>query len=207
MRQGDPLSPYLFIIVSQNLTAILNHARQLNLVPGFSPDVKCNLKHLMYADDLILITTATRKYARNIKLWLNLYTSLTAQTLNLSKSNLYLPHWFNRRVVKSIETILNIKMGTYPFTYLGILITYKRLAISCFNLMIDKINKTIGRWNRSKISKPGKVVMINSSIMVMHVYYLSVYPVPDSILDRISASARKFLWANCSNGRGIPLVN
>lgn len=170
MRQGDPLSPYLFIIVSQNLTAILNHARQLNLVPGFSPDVKCNLKHLMYADDLILITTATRKYARNIKLWLNLYTSLTAQTLNLSKSNLYLPHWFNRRVVKSIETILNIKMGTYPFTYLGILITY-------------------------------------SSIMVMHVYYLSVYPVPDSILDRISASARKFLWANCSNGRGIPLVN
>lgn len=124
----------------------------------------------MYTDDLIIITTATRKSAKNIKLCLNLYASLTSQTPNPSKSNLYFPYWFNRRVTKSIESILNIKRGNYPFTYLGILITY-------------------------------------SSIMVMHVYYLSVYPVPDSILDRISASARKFLWANCSNGRGIPLVN
>lgn len=67
--------------------------------------------------------------------------------------------------------------------------------------MIDKINKIIGMWKCSKMSKPGKVVMINSSIMAMHVYYLSVYPVPNSIQDQISAIARKFLLAYSSNGR------
>lgn len=128
------MSRYLFIIVFQNLTAILNHARQLNLVLGFSSDVRCNFNHLMYAYDLILITTATRKSARNIKLCLDLYASLTGQTTNLLKSNLYLPYWFNKKIAKSIATILTINLGNYPFTYLGILITYKKLAVLVFNL-------------------------------------------------------------------------
>lgn len=49
--------------------------------------------------------------------------------------------------------------------------------------------------------------MINSSLIGMHVYYLSVYLVPDNIQDKISAGARKFLWVNYSNNSDIQLVS
>lgn len=73
VRQGDPLSPYLFILVAQNLTLMLNFANRHGFIPGFSSSLRYNFNHLMYADDLILITTASRKSARNIKLCLDFY--------------------------------------------------------------------------------------------------------------------------------------
>lgn len=76
VRQGDPLSPYLFILVAQNLSAILNYTRQLNLIHGFSNNLSINFNHLMYVDDLIIITTASRKSARNINFYLNLHSQL-----------------------------------------------------------------------------------------------------------------------------------
>lgn len=57
---GDPLSPLLFNLVTQNLTAILNHALSLTLAPGFDHHIRRNFNHLMFADDLLLITNASR---------------------------------------------------------------------------------------------------------------------------------------------------
>lgn len=207
VRQGDPLSLYPFILVSQNLSHMLNYARSIDLIPDWCSTLTRNFNHLMYADDLIIITHATRRVARNVKLCLSIYSSLNGQTPNLSKSNIYLPHWFNKRVASSLKSILNINIGVYPFVYLGILISFKKLAAVCFQSMVDKVNKIVGGWNRSKLSKPGKDVLIKSILMAIPVYYLSVYPIPDYILDKISTCARKFLWASGGNSSGIPLVN
>lgn len=57
----------------------------------------------------------------NITFCLNLYTNLSGQKPNLSKSAIYLPSWFNKRVSKSIASILGINIGNFPFTYLGVL--------------------------------------------------------------------------------------
>lgn len=207
VRQGDPLSPYLFILVAKNLTAILNYARNLDLILGFSGSLNHNFDHLMYADDLILVTTASRKSARNICFYLNLYAQLSGQKPNQNKLEVFFISWFNRKVSSSICSILNFKHGKTPFTYLVFLISHKQLAISHFSSMIDRLNVVVANWGKANMSKVGKVVLINSVLMAAPIYYLSMYPILDSILTRISQIARKFLWANCENGRGISLVN
>ncbi|XP_039118053.1 uncharacterized protein LOC120253920 [Dioscorea cayenensis subsp. rotundata] len=93
VRQGDPISPLLFILVSQNLSAILNRALQLDMIHGFNQNLSKNFNHLLFADDLILITKATRRNARNCLLCLNVYQNLTGQKQNLSKSALYVRSW------------------------------------------------------------------------------------------------------------------
>ena len=76
VRQRDPISPYLFLLVSQNLSSMLNHAMGLNMVPGFDHRLNRNLNHLMFADDLIIITRASRRDARNCSLCLDIYKRL-----------------------------------------------------------------------------------------------------------------------------------
>lgn len=91
VHQGDPISPYLCILVSQILTHMLNLSLAFNMIPGFNSNLSNNFNHLMYADDLILITQASRKAAHSINLCLDMYSKLTSQCPNLSKSQIYLP--------------------------------------------------------------------------------------------------------------------
>lgn len=96
-------------------------------------------------------------------------------------------------MTRSINDILRISISSCPFVYLGVLISHKRLALAHFQFMIDKVNRSVGGWSRSRISKAGRVVLINSFLLATLVYYLSVYPVPDSVLDKTSKCARRFL--------------
>lgn len=50
VRQGNPISPYLFILVSQNFTALLNFALKNHMIPGFNSNLRQDFNHLMYAD-------------------------------------------------------------------------------------------------------------------------------------------------------------
>lgn len=89
--QGDPLSSYFFILVSQNLTVFLNHSLALDMILGFDTRLSHNFNHLMYVGDLVLITKASRSVARNVKLCLSIYSDLTGQNPNRNKSTIFFP--------------------------------------------------------------------------------------------------------------------
>lgn len=207
LRQGDPLSSYLFIIATQNLTALLNFSLRCNMIPGFNTILRHNFNHLMYDDDLILITQASRKAARNINLCFSIYKRLTGQRVNKSKSDIHFPTRFNCRLRHSICQILGLRAGTFPFSYLGISISPKRLYLPTFANLLNKTEKLLSFWNHSYISMAGKTILINSILMSTPVYYLSVYPVPDTILNGITKAARRFFWSNGGNRKGMNLVS
>ena len=92
VKQEDPIALYLFIIVSQNLLAILNHAKRLNMIPGFKRSLGYDFNHLMYPDDLVLTTSASRKTARNVQLCPSIYAPLIGQKTNPAKSKIYFPN-------------------------------------------------------------------------------------------------------------------
>lgn len=205
-RQGDPISSYLFILVSQILTTKLNYALNRNYIPSFDSTLNINFNHLMYADDLILISHASRCVARNFNLCLSMYDKLTGQHSNFNKLAVYLPTWFNRRVAKSICSILNFNQASFPISYLGVLITPKRLEIASFNPMISTIRHICTKWKHSKLSQVAKVILINSSILSIPTYYTSVYPIPDTVLNEINKIVRDFLWYKDNNRKGIHVV-
>lgn len=161
----------------------------------------------MYADYLILDTAAFRKSARNICFFFEPVYHLSGQYPNQNKAETYIPQWFNTLASSRIFNILNFKLGKSPFTHLGVLISPKRLAISLFDSMINRMNMEVAEWGKTKISKADKSVIINSILMATPIYYLSVYPIPDSVITKLSRIARKFLWANCDQGNSMPLVN
>lgn len=113
------------------------------MIPGFNPNLRRNFNHLMYADDQILVTQDSRKSACNIRFCFNICECLTGQKANSNKSAIYFPTRFNKSLLKSTYNILNFKAESFPFTYLGILISLKRLTLSHFSSMLEKIERTI----------------------------------------------------------------
>lgn len=89
LRQGDRISSYLFILVSHNLTAFLNFAMRRHKISGFNSNLHFNFSHLMYADNLILISITSRKTAQYIKLGFSIYKNLIGQGSNNVNCSLF----------------------------------------------------------------------------------------------------------------------
>lgn len=198
---------YVFILVSQNLSSMVNLALNFGMIPGFDSNLQYNFNYLMNGNDLILITQASRQAARNLNLCLDIYAHLTGQKANASKSTIYFTSWFNSRVSQSIKSILNFNVASFPLTYLGVLMSPKKLCVSYFRPLVDRIYSTCSRWKHSKLSLATKSILMNSSLLAIPTYYLLVYPIPDSILKEISEVARNFFWHKGGYGKGIHAVS
>ena len=65
MRQGDPLSPFLFLLIMKVLSRILKKTEENNLIRGFHVgavnSVGVRISHLLFADDIILFCDASRE--------------------------------------------------------------------------------------------------------------------------------------------------
>lgn len=88
LRQGDPLSPYLFVLCSEVLSVLLRTA----LIPGslssFKIDNGSTINHLIYADDCILFVKASLQEATVVKCLLHLYCCLSGLHINPQKSSI-----------------------------------------------------------------------------------------------------------------------
>lgn len=177
------------------------------MIPGFNHNLRYNFNHLIYTDDLILVSQASRGTTQNINLCLSIYGKLIGQIPNSSKSAVYFPSWFNKWVSKAIFSIFAFPATTFPITYLRILVSPKRLALAVFNTMIAKIQYLCSRWRHLHLSSAAKVVLINSSLLSVPTYYLSVYPIHDSTLHEIKKITRGFFWHKGGDRNGIHVVS
>ena len=90
IRQGDPLSPYLFLFCAKGLDAILRKATNDGDINGFS---LCRrgpkLTHLIFVDDCLLFYRATLAECEQIKNILNIYEAASNQMVNKEKTTLF----------------------------------------------------------------------------------------------------------------------
>ncbi|KAA3460445.1 reverse transcriptase [Gossypium australe] len=90
LRQGDPLSPFLFLICSEGLSALMRTAKKEGLIRGAKVSRKGpEISHLLFADDCLMFSEATEKGARMLKDLLNVYEECSGQCVNYDKSLIF----------------------------------------------------------------------------------------------------------------------
>ncbi|GJS60016.1 putative RNA-directed DNA polymerase, eukaryota, reverse transcriptase zinc-binding domain protein [Tanacetum coccineum] len=202
LRQGDPLSPYLFTLVMEVLTLILR--RQVRNSDFFRYHKHCEeiqLINVCFADDLFLFARGDVNSAKIIMDSLNEFKNVSGLVPSIPKSTVYFCNVVNH-VKLAILSIMPFSEGTLPVTYLGVPLISTRLFNRDCKVLVEKAQNRIGDWKNKSLSYAGRLQLCKSVISSMHVYWASVLMIPIGILLDIEQLIRGFLWCNGELKRG-----
>lgn len=106
----------------------------------------------MYADDVLLVFKATNKGFKSVRKILDAYKNLIGQAINYNKSEIFFPKYATPFIKNTMCNALNMKHGSFPFKYLGSIISPRRAPSSAFNYIMDIIQSRIGGCQNNFIS-------------------------------------------------------
>lgn len=140
LRQGDPLSPYLFIIVINILSAMLDSTG-----PNFKHHWRCkqiNITHVFFADDILLFSYGDRDSISRIMQTLQRFSCMSGLKPNVLKSHSFLPNC-NFDVVDWFNQTYGISNGNLHVKFLGVLLISSKLSVNDCTPLIHKIIKRV----------------------------------------------------------------
>ena len=121
LRQGDPLSPYLFLICAEGFSSLLLNAERKRKLRGIRVCNKApSISHLFFADDSLLLIEANRESVREINRILNIYEASSGQTVNKDKSAIQFSTNAREEDKSDLMSQLNIHKEGFNGKYLGL---------------------------------------------------------------------------------------
>ena len=192
-RQGDPISPYLFIIAAQILTILI--LKNPNVKGIFCGNTEIKLSQ--FADDTTLILDGTPHSLQAALNVLEVFGSLSGLKVNTEKTQIV---WIGKKKrCKEKLLNLNLQWDTTCFNMLGLLISVDLNNCTEINFakQITEICKIIKSWNKRSLTPMGKITVIKTFLLPKLNHLLLSLPNPDPhVLQRINDLFYRFIWSN-----------
>ncbi|XP_022014922.1 uncharacterized protein LOC110914438 [Helianthus annuus] len=202
LRQGDPMSPYLFTLVMEVLTLRLDHMVATSL--NFRSHNKCDKQRIVslcFADDLFMFARGEVKSVKLVLEALESFKNMSGLVPSIPKSTVYFANVTNQ-VKQRILELVSFKEGCLPVKYLGVPLISSRLLYKDCQILVEKMENKITYWGNKFLSFAGKLQLIRSVLSSMHVYWASVFILPKRIIKELERKMKDFLWRSGSVGKG-----
>ncbi|WJX68825.1 hypothetical protein P8452_53158 [Trifolium repens] len=180
LRQGDPISPLLFVIVMEYLHRIL---QQLTKIPDINFHSKC--------ENLYIINL---RFVELVMAKLHAFSTSTGLVVNPSKCKVYYGG-VDDTTKRNIREATSFDDGSLPFRYLGVPLTSKKLSIHHYMPLIDRIVDRIHSWSAKLLSHAGRLQLIRRVTFDVANYWMQCLPLPKKVILKINAICRSFLWS------------
>nr|GEV67078.1 hypothetical protein [Tanacetum cinerariifolium] len=202
LRQGDPIYPYLFTLVMEILTLMLQ--RRVRNSDSFRFHKQCeelNIINLCFADDLFLFSRGDLDSVKVIMESLDEFKLVSGLVPSIPKSTVYFCNVASH-VKLAILNIMPFAEGILPVQYLGVPLISSRLLNQDCKILVEKARNQIGDWKNKSLSFAGRLQLCKSMISSMQVYWASVLVITMGIVRDIQQLIRGFLWCNRDYKRG-----
>ena len=187
LRQGDPLSPYLFLLCAKGFSSLLAKAQDGGRLHGVSicRRAPC-ISHLLFADDSLLFCRANQEEVQVISDALQTYAAASGQCINFEKSSVFFSSNTTTESRERIKEILGVREVVRFDSYLGLLTLIGRAKYQTFSFLKDRVWKKIQGWKGQLLSRAEKEILIKAVTQSIPTYTMGVFQLPVKLCDELN---------------------
>ena len=207
IRQGDPLSPYLFILWGQVLSGLCQRAERDGTLQGIrvargSPRVN----HLLFADDTMFFCQSSPSSCAKLKDILWEYEQASGQKINKEKSAITFSSRTSAETIENVKSLMGISKEGGNGKYLGLPEHFGRRKKDLFTAIVDRIRQRASSLLTRFLSRAGKLTMLKSVLTSIPTFSMSCFELPVSLCKRIQSVLTRFWWDNPNGKRKMAWV-
>ena len=193
LRQGDPLSPYFFLLCSKGLNGLINNAMHEGKIQGYS---LCRtgpkISHLFFADDSLLFCRASLGDVTTIQNILEVYETASRQQINKEKTTLFFGKSVSKEVKNSVKELLGV-LGIKRYEkYLGLPAIVGKNRSASLNYIKDRVWSKLQGWKEKLLSQAGKEVLLKAVVQTIPTFAWDVSSFQWSYVGILRCLSRNF---------------
>ena len=204
LRQGDPISLYLFLLCAEGLNGLLKTAANQGDIHGVS---LCRrgpkITNIFFADDSLLFCRATRVECQKIQDILWLYEKASRQKLNRDKTTLFFSRNTLQTMQEELKDILGVPSIQQYEKYLGLPSLVGKEKLTCFSQIKERVWSKIKGWKEKLLSPAGREILIKAVVQAIPTYIMNCFKLPVTLCKDIESLIRPFWWGQRGDQRKI----
>ena len=175
LRQGDLFSPFLFDIVMEALSRMLDAATAASQFSGFSvgnaTGSLLTVSHLLFADDTLVFCDANSNHITALRGILSRFEEVSELKINLGKSVL-VPVGDVPNLHELVE-ILGCSESALPLKYLGLPLGASFKDKTVWNPILEKMEQRLAGWKRLYLSRGARLLLLRAlSLACLLIFFL-----------------------------------
>jgi hypothetical protein len=190
----------------EGLSLALKKSQEEGLLMGIKVSRLIKVLHLLFVDDILIMTKASLEEWQEIKRVLDSLCSATGLKINEHKTS-FLQYGLQQNILIQLKAIFhyNFLDLSNGFRYLGYFMKIDRYKSEDWQWLIDKFDRRINHWCNRWLSLGGRFILIKVVLESQPVYWLALTNLPSQIIQKIRQLMFSFLWSGCNKKKKIHL--
>lgn len=207
LRQGDPLSPYLFLLCQEWFSVRLTELQRSKKVEGVKlAQGMQRLNHLLFADDCMVFIMAELRQLAELHKLLACFERLAGQRVNQEKFEFFCSPNMEDTMRMVLANFLGMRVVRSHFKYLGLPAIISQNKTQTFKEIEENLCKRAQDWKNHSLSWIGRESLIKACFQSQLIYAMSCFKLPRTMCDRLDKLMMRFWWSGGKTKRSIHWV-
>jgi hypothetical protein len=187
LRQGCPLSPLLFILVMESLSILLKKRQEMGELTGVKVSRVVKILHLIFVDDVLIMTKASIEEWKLVKLILEQFCSASGLQINFDKSTFHHSGLDDVELEVSRYFCLQFHGFDDRFQVSGLFYQSAEIDFEDWRWLLKKFDKRIKHWCNRWLTLGGRCILVKAVLESQAVYWMALAAVPAYVLQKFGS--------------------